>query len=261
MKPTPFLPSATRHHGGKGIKPLAPAGRTIIDGILPVPPPAGDSSKPVKCHRLEAFASANLDEVSQAFQPACQLTFQQPWLEKAEPGFAPGLVRLGWRAETLLVFAELSDADIFTNAVHDHDRLWEVGDCIEIFLRPAGQTAYMEFQIAPNNQRLQLHYPDPAVLKRIRQTDSFESARVPRPAFDSRTWVLPATRRWFVFAEIPAASVCETHRPLAGSRWHFSFGRYDYARGRPLPVISSTSGHPQPDFHRQAEWSLLQFFT
>jgi len=59
--------------------------------------------------------------------------------------------------------------------------------------------------------------------------------------------------------EIPAASVLDRLCPLPGSQWHFSFCRYDYTRGRPEPVISSTSALAQPDFHRLAEWGNLKF--
>jgi len=65
--------------------------------------------------------------------------------------------------------------------------------------------------------------------------------------------------RWCVYAEIPAASVCGAARPLNGQRWMFSFSRYDYTRPSPHPIISSTSPHQLPGFHRQEEWGTLQF--
>jgi len=207
-------------------------------------PPNAVIAPPIRCQKLGEFSTANLEQVRAAFRTTSQLTLQQPWLAKAEADFAPGLVRIGWRAETLFVFAELSDADIF-----------------EIFLRPEDQKAYVEFQVAPNNRRLQLRFTDAAALERSREAGSLKSVLMPGQAFAAHTWISPATQRWFVLAEIPAASVCETTRPLAGSRWHCSFGRYDHTHGSREPVISSTSGHTQPDFHRLAEWGLLQFST
>jgi hypothetical protein len=62
-----------------------------------------------------------------------------------------------------------------------------------------------------------------------------------------------------VLALIPVASVCEHVRPLAGSEWRFSFSRYDYTRGTDAPVISSTSPHAEPSFHRLQEWGMIRF--
>ena len=60
-------------------------------------------------------------------------------------------------------------------------------------------------------------------------------------------------------ATIPADAVRETPRDLAGDRWKFSFSRYDYTRGHGAPVISSTSPHAQPGFHRLHEFGELRF--
>ncbi|HOP97580.1 MAG TPA: hypothetical protein PLH97_12370 [Verrucomicrobiota bacterium] len=45
----------------------------------------------------------------------------------------------------------------------------------------------------------------------------------------------------------------------AGARWQFSFGRYDHTQDGMGAVVSSTSPHAEPDFHRQQEWGLLEF--
>jgi hypothetical protein len=42
-------------------------------------------------------------------------------------------------------------------------------------------------------------------------------------------------------------------------KWRFSFSRYDYIRGRREPMISSTSPHARPGFHRREEWGTLIF--
>lgn len=208
---------------------------------------------------LRPFAAADLPAVRRVFASAPVCALRQSWRTELEADFAPATVRTGWRDESLLVFAELEDADIFTSATQPNERLWELGDALEIFLRPAGQQAYSEFQVAPNNQRLQLRYASADALARARKSNSLAEALVPGPAFQSRTWVLPGTRAWQALVEIPVASVLDHLDSLPGSQWHFSFCRYDYTRGRIEPVISSTSALAQPDFHRLAEWGTLNF--
>jgi hypothetical protein len=71
---------------------------------------------------------------------------------------------------------------------------------------------------------------------------------------ESRVRVNIAAQRWEVAAEIPLDLICEASRPQSGSRWLFSFSRYDYTRGREKPLLSSTSPHTVLNFHRQEEW-------
>lgn len=213
----------------------------------------------MKCSRLPAFASGDLEAVRVAFAGATPCVLRQAWLAALEPDFAPAQVRAGWRENSLLVFAEITDLDIFTGVTGLNQRAWELGDTFEIFLRPENQAAYVEFHVTPNNQRLQLRFADAAVLERVRQTGSIEPALVSGEVFQSRTWVRPAERLWCVLAEIPAEAVGARIEPGAANAWRFSFSRYDYTRGRKEPVISSTSPHAEANFHRQQEWGRLIF--
>jgi hypothetical protein len=213
----------------------------------------------IDCHPLPVFADTDLAAVRAAFEDAAPIPLGQPWLGAEEAGFSPGTVRTGWRDDVLLVLAELTDADIFTRARRHNDRLWELGDSFEIFLRSSAGAAYMEFQVAPNNLRLQLRFraaPEPPAPP-IREP--FEASLIQGGVFQSRTWVNADAREWCVLAEIPAASVGDGAAPLAGSTWRCSFGRYDYTRDRDRPVISSSSAHSELQFHRPHEWGVLRF--
>jgi hypothetical protein len=213
----------------------------------------------VNCREMPAFDADNLENVRFAFEPAASCGMRQAWLKEPEIGFEPGVVRTGWRKDSLLIFAELTDVDIFSEANSIDYLLWEAGEVFEMFLRPLNQPAYVEFHVTPRNQRLQLRFADSSMVQRVRKSKSVESVLIRGEAFQSLTWVRPQIQQWFVYAEIPASSVCSLEYPLAGSQWQFSFSRYDYTRGRKEPVISSTSPHAAPDFHRQHEWGVLHF--
>ncbi len=227
----------------------------------PATPPTLD------CRPLPAFAAADLEAVRAAFRDATPIVLGQAWLGTTEPDFAPGIVHTGWCADALLVFAELGDADIFTHALRPNERFWELGDTFEMFLQPRAAPAYVEFHVAPNNLRLQLRFATPSTPAPRTPSDPLEVVLMRDDAFQSHTWVDAAAREWCVLAEIPAASVTGPEggpsgaepSPLAGSRWRFSFSRYDYTRGRAQPVISSSSPHTEPRFHRPHEWGTLRF--
>ena len=213
------------------------------------------------CARLPPFDRTDLDDVRRAFAAATPVPLQQAWLAEPEAAFAPAVVRTGWRDDALLVFAELTDEDVFTAAADHNQRFWELGDTFEIFLRPTEQDAYVEFHVAPNNLCLQLRFPDAGWLGRAPKADAFVQALMPAGAFASHAWIRVEAGEWCVLAEIPTASVCERARirTLAGDEWRFSFSRYDGTRGREAPVISSTSPHAAPSFHRQQEWGTIRF--
>ena len=215
----------------------------------------------IDCRPVPRFDRNDLASVRAAFAGAAPIPLGQAWLPLPEADFAPGIVRTGWRENSLFVFADLSDTDVVTQAKRHNDRFWELGDTFEIFLQPPGQEAYVELHVAPNNLRLQLRFAKPPTPK---EADTFASALIHEQAFDSQTWVKPDKRGWIVFADIPLMTLIERQAlgpatVLSSSTWRFSFGRYDATRGREHPVISSSSPHTKLAFHRPQEWGHLHF--
>jgi len=213
----------------------------------------------IDCLPLAQFAGGDVHTMRAAFQGATPIPLRQSWRTAHEDDFSPGLVRTGWRNDSLLVFAELSDADIFTKAQQHNDRFWELGDTFEIFLQPSTEQPYVELHVTPNNLRLQLRFAAPPSLAAGPGADPFETALIHADMFASRTWVDHHANEWCIFAEVPAGLVAGASAPLAGSHWRFSFSRYDYTRGREQPVISSSSPHARPAFHCPHEWGTLAF--
>jgi hypothetical protein len=213
----------------------------------------------IVCPHLAAMPLIDLEALGAAFDAAPPVMLGQGWRETDEPAFAPAQVRAAWRGDALYVFAELNDADIHTRATRDGQRLWELGDTFEIFVRPIDQRAYIEFHVTPSNQRLHLRFPGPEWRTDPARVDVVAEARVSPPAFESWTWAPAGAGRWYVLASIPSTSVQDAPAPLAGVAWTFSFSRYDYTRGAANPVISSSSPHLEPSFHRLQEWGVLRF--
>jgi hypothetical protein len=213
----------------------------------------------ISCEPMGEFDGANLEMVQRAFQSATPCLLGQAWLEEEQPGFSPATVRTGWRGNSLFVFAELPDWDIFSRATRLNQRTWELGDAFEIFLASSEAGSYIELHVTPGNQRLQLRYRDSDSVARARRTGALAEFLIPGEAFRSTTWIESDLRQWNVLAEIPAAVVCDSNSPMGNAPWRFSFGRYDYTRGEAEPCISSTSPHAQPDFHRRHEWGVLNF--
>lgn len=211
------------------------------------------------CRPLPAFDTGDWNAIGAAFANAPGCAFQQAWLETPEADFRPAHVKVGWQENTLWVYAELGDADIFNGATHLNDATYAKGDIFEIFVRPQGQEDYFEFHTTPENQNLQLHWPDNQAVWGCEDTqESLAPYFTAEPLIRSLTQVQRENNLWRVLAGVPGriarAGVIE-----AGDVWNFSFSRYDCTRGRELPVWSASSPHPEPRFHRQQEWGTLLF--
>ena len=136
--------------------------------------------------------------VRRAFADATPVSLTQAWLDSPEPGLAPGVVRAGWRDGSLLVFAELTDHDVFTHAQAHNQRFWELGDTFEMFLQPSAGQPYVELHVAPNNCRLQLRFDAPPS-----GADPFIAALIHDDTFTSSSWIEAGSNAWCVCAEIP----------------------------------------------------------
>jgi hypothetical protein len=213
----------------------------------------------LECRELSAYAVDHLPAVRAAFAGTDVCVLRQAWRAQPDPGFLPATVRAGWRGDSLHLLAEIEDAGIFTRATAHNQRMWELGDVIEIFLQPAGAPGYIELHVTPNNFRLQLRFPDTATLRAAQAENRFEHLFLPSDAFTSRTWTQPEQQRWWVHAEIPAALVGGAPALAGQEQWRFSFSRYDFVPSDGGVILSSSSYHVRPDFHRREEWGTLLF--
>ena len=185
------------------------------------------------------------------------LRMGQAWMEQPHPGFRPATVWLWKAGDEFLVAAELEDADIFNQAKEFNAPMFRHGDVFEIFVRPAGQDAYFEFHVSPDNQLFQLRLPSAEAREANRGKPLPADWFIEGWKIESRVWMDQEAGRWRVMARLPVARIAE--RDDAPGDWLFSFSRYDYTRGEEEPVYSSTSPHQKLDYHRQMEWRRVRW--
>lgn len=222
------------------------------------------SLTPIPCHRLD-LPPAAADSLASPLWPSLpSAELGQPWRSSPEDRFRPCRVWTAWTPSALHVLAELEDDDIANSARGERQATWQTGDVFEIFLRPEGQDAYFEFHVTPENETLRVRFPSAAYFDAM-------AARFPhspewvfdlslaRGAFQSAVQVDAAACRWRVCAVIPYATVLENGEATPERPWLASFCRYDTTRGIPGAVLSTTSPHSEPAFHRQSDWRPLHF--
>lgn len=197
---------------------------------------------------LSAFDPEHWESIESAFLEASPIPMQV--IGKVPEGrtVTQGMVQVGWQPGWLWVFATLEDQDIFTTASAHNQWMWERGDVLEVFLRRAGETAYQEVHVTPNNYRLLLEFPDDQTVVRLRTGTETDRTRYCGDPSTIQSWARtePTQNRWQALIGIPLPMI-------AGETWHLSFCRYDAAEGK-KPVTYSTTAFTVSDFHRQKEW-------
>jgi len=125
--------------------------------------------------RLAEFSLSDAVSAYRQLDGSETVELRQGWYRETEPFFRPGRVRTGWTRTTLIVAAELEDADIFNPTTAFNDPAFTTGDVFEIFLRPETQEAYYEFHISPHNQQFQLRIPSGVAFQLARGSGSIVS--------------------------------------------------------------------------------------
>jgi len=218
----------------------------------------------IQVPRIDSITSTELEVVQAAFEQAEPVELRQAWLDKPQPEFRPGTVRVAWQPAALWLFAELHDDDMFNAATRMNEQTWQLGDVFEIFLRSTARENYIEFHVTPENQLLQIGFPSAEVFRALGQGEAdikLADLMIAEKVLESRTWVQPEKKRWHVLAGLPPNVVTGADAFAAGETFLFSFCRYDCTRGVEQPVLSSTSPHERlgdGGYHRQADWGTLR---
>ena len=219
----------------------------------PQPPPA------IECPEIDYRSWRTWQDAGAAMSRMPVLSFGQAFRPENEIGLAPAAVALAHQGNGLIVYAELSDADIF-NPVRKHGaHAYQSGDVLEIFLRADDEGNYFEHHITPDNYTLQLSFPTLAAFgencsaENPNWADPF-ATKIPVP---SRVLVQPEIEMWRVLAVVPLGAITSNREKKVPAHWRFSICRYDHTHGRDKPVLSSTTPYRFANFHHQDLWGRL----
>jgi hypothetical protein len=172
-------------------------------------------------------------------------SFAQPWLPEPESGFHSGSVDISRNAGVLQLNAALSQPRVGTKANADQQRLWELGDVLELFIQKVGNDDYYEYQIAPNGMMLALHYPNQEAVSAVRNGERRMEEYLCDLPIEGKALVTPDG--WSASFRIL----------ISGEQFRVNCGRYDYSSDF-APVVSSTAPLTKRDFHRLEEWKILK---
>ncbi len=218
------------------------------------------------CRKTDVLDINDWHAADALFKDAEFAEFQQGWTDKPTDGFRPAKAAAAWTNQHLFIYAELCDYDIFNEIPEkEFNRIAiEHGDVFEIFLKPAGQDSYYEIHVSPTNQKFQLRLPFLGCFQELKSKfkssdEMLDSFKIWAPVMRSNVRVDKASGKWWVVVEIPFSMLVENKAVAVGSKWRFSFCRYDYTRPDKKPTYSSTSHHSAINYHLVDEYGELEF--
>ena len=167
-----------------------------------------------------------------------------------------GVAYVGATTDSLVFYTCFQDSDIFSHATNDNQKMWELGDVAEFFVKPGSdRTDYWEIHVTPNDFLLDLHIPN---------RDQFFSGDVPwdqvsTPNSRAMKRVAVMDGKWAVEISIPWNAFGLQSPPRKGSVWYIAVCRYNYNDGMNNPEHSSTAPLTKLNFHRHEEYMELKF--
>jgi hypothetical protein len=216
----------------------------------------------VPCARVEGEVAEFGSDEPGGYDPRSRLPLLQWWLGPVARPKEAASAWVGYDDEGLRFYALLEDSDMTTRATADNQRLWELGDVVEFFVKPReDRPEYYETHLDPAGHMMDLYVESREKFEN--ETISWEDM-VDFESFASRrVETFPERSRWAAELRTPWRTYgCESP-PAPGTRWRFAVCRYDYSSrhrsGVDEPELSSTAHITELSFHRHDEWHELVF--
>lgn len=184
--------------------------------------------------------------------PTNWISLGQPWQEKLDAEFQQTRVQLRWKKDALIFDVKLTDAQIISGATAHNQRLFLIGDTLEVFLKRPELDSYLELHVDPQNFRTALRWP-PGGIESIRESNGtpLENFCIDPECFGSRVEIFPGG--WRVEVSVPSELLDWTEF-AAGQSLLVSVCRYDYAESNGTPIFSTISSHAVKNFHDWTDW-------
>lgn len=188
------------------------------------------------------------------YADAALLPLRQHWSDSMpEEG---GVARIGATKAGLSVYTRFEDSDIFSTATADQQRMWTLGDVVEVFVKPGrDQDSYWEVHVTPNDFLMDLSIPSRAGMSSGEITweeiIAPESGTVYQTNVEDGVWSAELTIPWSAFGL--------NGMPAKGTTWQFAVCRYNYNGGLENHVLSSTAPLTKASYHRYEEYTDLTF--
>lgn len=169
-----------------------------------------------------------------------------------------GSVKLLWNEEYLYVGAVMDDSDVVAEGKADQTHLYQMGDLVEVFLKPENETYYWEIYGAPNRMKTAFFFPGRGRLFVPGCAEYMMDLKVHSHIDGTLNNWHDKDKGWSVEIAIPLKSLTEFGAKFDNStNWTILVSRYNYSRYLPLKELSSAPRLSAPNFHLLEDYASL----
>lgn len=184
---------------------------------------------------------------------AYQLSLGQDRLAQGNELAELGEVRLVWDDNHLYAGIKFYDSDIVAEGKEDQMHHYELGDVVELFLKPEDQTWYWELYATPRNKKTSFWLPERGNL-----TVGNCGLRVAAQCKGTLNNSKDRDRYWTAEMAIPIKNLIIADQQLApGSKWRILVARYNYSRYLSAPELSMVPQISKTNYHLHEEYAVL----
>lgn len=162
-----------------------------------------------------------------------------------------GEVRLAWDDANLYVAARFQDSDIVATGAADQLHHYQLGDVLELFIKPDGQPGYWELYATPSGLETSFWQPGPQAMDCVVRDCGLRVAARCEGTLNQRQ---DSDTCWSVELAIPFVRLL----PEASVSCRVLVARYNYSSHLPWTELSMVPRLSKTDFHLCGEYAVLK---
>lgn len=169
-----------------------------------------------------------------------------------------GYVKFLWDEVNLYIGVMMEDRDVVAEGVDDQTHLYQMGDTVEVFLKPAERNFYWEIYGTPNLKKSVFFYPGRGRLFVPSSTAHPVDVEVTAEVVGTMNDYRDQDTGWSLIIAVPVKMLEKQGYPFApGKPWTVLVARQNYSADLPLKEYSMQTPLSQTDFHLQEEYGDL----
>ena len=180
-------------------------------------------------------------------------------LSAAKDRSAPGTIEAGefrfaWNEDEFYVGVRFEDRDLIARGEKDQLHHYKLGDLVEVFLKPEGQSWYWELYATPRGKKTSFWLPKHKKLT-LRDCGLRVAAQCNGTLNDSGN----RDQGWTAEMAMPMADLRSPGAEAPSeSAWRVLVARYDYSEDRARPEFSMAPPLSRTDYHLLDEYGRLK---
>lgn len=216
-------------------------------------------SQIVDCLAAEITVSGFGQECPAAYSELTPLPLRQSWLGPESMPQERAVAYPFRTQEGLAFYVWMQDTCIFTEARKHNEKMWQLGDVVEFFVKPGADRAdYWEIHLTPNNLIMDIHIPSREGL--LGGSIPWDQVIAADSGASTTVVCNPALTSWAAGICIPWKAFGSPLPPPSGTLWQAAVCRYNSPGTlEEEPELSSTALLQGRGFHRYEDYHLLRF--